>query len=117
MGHLFCNLSDVLCLENGFMCLCVCMSESHPAPGGMSISAGGMTLLAQLSNMPSMSALIDSPVPSVGSVVPNMHQHHLNPSLLMANGLTQQSTPEVIKHTHTCTNSAVMDLCSVVLGG
>lgn len=35
-------------------------------------SSGGVTLLSQLANMPSMSPLITSPVPSVGSVVPNM---------------------------------------------
>jgi len=70
---------------------CAELQESDPP------TSGGMTLLAQLSTMPSMSALIDSPVPSVGSVVPNMQQqsHPLNPTLLMANGLAQQPAPEV----------------------
>ena len=58
-------------------------------------SSGGMTLLAQLSTMPSMSSMIDSPVPSVGSVVPNMQQRTLSASFFMANGLAQQPTPEV----------------------
>lgn len=49
--------------------------------------SGGVTLLSQLANMPSMSPLITSPVPSVGSVVPNM--------LLIPNGLVQQQAPEV----------------------
>ncbi len=49
--------------------------------------SGGVTLLSQLANMPSMSPLITSPVPSVGSVVPNMQA--------MSNGLTQQLAPEV----------------------
>lgn len=56
-----------------------------------SANSGGVTLLSQLANMPSMSPLITSPVPSVGSVVPNMQ----NASIIVSNGLTQQQTPEV----------------------
>lgn len=51
--------------------------------GGERGGEGGVTLLAQLANMPSMSPLITSPVPSVGSVVPNITP----PSML-----TQQQT-------------------------
>lgn len=58
-----------------------------------SANSGGVTLLSQLANMPSMSPLITSPVPSVGSVVPNMQ----NASIIVSNGLTQQQTPEVAK--------------------
>lgn len=50
-----------------------------------------MTLLSQLANMPSMSPLITSPVPSVGSVVPNMV------AATLSNGLAQQAAPEVAK--------------------
>lgn len=50
-------------------------------------NSGGVTLLSQLASMPSMSPLITSPVPSVGSVVPNMQA--------TANGLAQQPAPEV----------------------
>ena len=56
-----------------------------------SANSGGVTLLSQLANMPSMSPLITSPVPSVGSVVPNMQ----NASIIVSNGLTQQQAPEV----------------------
>lgn len=59
--------------------------------------SGGVTLLSQLANMPSMSPLITSPVPSVGSVVPNMR----NPSIIISNGVTQQ-TPEVSQITVVC---------------
>lgn len=59
---------------------------------GRGSSGGGMTLLSQLAAMPSMSPLIASPVPSVGSVVPNMHN---TTSIVITNGLTQQQTPEV----------------------
>lgn len=52
--------------------------------------SGGVTLLSQLASMPSMSPLITSPVPSVGSVVPNMQN-----ALLIPNGLVQQQAPEV----------------------
>lgn len=54
-------------------------------------SNGGVTLLSQLSSMPSMSPLITSPVPSVGSVVPNMH----NAAIILSNGLDQLQAPEV----------------------
>ena len=67
-------------------------------------SDGGVTLLAQLANMPSMSPLITSPVPSVGSVVPNItptpsqvlsqQQVQLPTTIVItSNGL--QQTPEV----------------------
>lgn len=72
-------------------------------------SGGGVTLLAKLANMPSMSPLITSPVPSVGSVVPNitpgqtsvLSQQHVQTSLpativITTNGISQQ-TPEVAK--------------------
>lgn len=54
-------------------------------------NSAGVTLLSQLSNMPSMSPLITSPVPSVGSVVPNMQ----STSIILSNGLSQQQAPEV----------------------
>lgn len=60
-----------------------CESEQPQQQG----STGGVTLLSQLANMPSMSPLITSPVPSVGSVVPNMQA--------LSNGLAQQPAPEV----------------------
>ena len=56
---------------------------SEGVEGGDRSGEGGVTLLAQLANMPSMSPLITSPVPSVGSVVPNTTP----PSML-----TQQQT-------------------------
>lgn len=61
--------------------------------GDQQLSNGGVTLLSQLASMPSMSPLITSPVPSVGSVVPNMQ----NVSIIISNGLTQQQAPEVAK--------------------
>ena len=71
----------------------------------------GVTLLSQLASMPSMSPLIDSPVPSVGSVVPNMQQALHNS---MVNGLyqNQQQLPEVgvgtkVKSTHTNGSMAI----------
>lgn len=70
-------------------------------------AAAGVTLLSQLASMPSMSPLISSPVPSVGSVVPSITPSHTNTStvtlspptttiVITTNGLTQQ-TPEVGK--------------------
>lgn len=53
-------------------------------------NSSGVTLLSQLASMPSMSPLITSPVPSVGSVVPNMQA-----TATISNGLAQQSAPEV----------------------
>ena len=57
--------------------------------------ATGMTLINQLSNLPSLSPLISTPVPSVGSVVPNI-------SLIMGTPSgpreeSAQGTPEVAK--------------------
>ena len=47
----------------------IIVGNSNPKP---------VTLLAQLANMPSMSPLISSPVPLVGSVVPNITESHLS---------------------------------------
>lgn len=90
--------------------------------GGDRGSDGGVTLLAQLANMPSMSPLISSPVPSVGSVVPSITpgqpnmltqqqaQTSLPPTIVIAtNGLTQQ-TPEV-----TLFGYIVRKSCSLIL--
>lgn len=79
--------------------------------GGNSVGTE-VTLLSQLSAMPSMSPLISSPVPSVGSVVPNISPaprtlaSTLNTSqtvptptsiIFTANGATSETTPEVAK--------------------
>lgn len=74
--------------------------------GGDRSGEGGVTLLAQLANMPSMSPLITSPVPSVGSVVPNntppsmltqQHTQSLPTTIVITtNGLAPQA-PEVAK--------------------
>ena len=56
-----------------------------------------VTLLSQLAAMPSMSPLISSPVPSVGSVVPNIASSHTaTPTSIIftSNGATH-ATPEV----------------------
>ncbi len=56
------------------------------------MGGGGVTLLSQLASMPSMSPLITSPVPSVGSVVPNIQNTTTSASM---NGfMQQQQTPE-----------------------
>lgn len=83
------------------------VTQSLPAEGGEGGERGegaGVTLLAQLANMPSMSPLITSPVPSVGSVVPNItppsmltqQQTQSLPTTIVitTNGLAPQ-TPEV----------------------
>jgi hypothetical protein len=83
---------------------------THASKGGEAGSVGTeVTLLSQLSAMPSMSPLISSPVPSVGSVVPNISpspltfvstlstsQGILSPASIIftSNGVT---TPEVAK--------------------
>ena len=64
-----------------------------------------MTLLAKLANMPSMSPLIASPVPSVGSVVPNItpsqanvlsqQQSSLPATIVITTNSINQQTPEV----------------------
>ncbi|KAL5508802.1 hypothetical protein EMCRGX_G004052 [Ephydatia muelleri] len=66
-----------------------------PKPGEEDGVATGMTLINQLSNLPSLSPLISTPVPSVGSVVPNI-------SLIMGTPSgpreeSAQGTPEVAK--------------------
>lgn len=57
--------------------------------------ATGMTLINQLSNLPSLSPLISTPVPSVGSVVPNISLIMGTPS--GAREESAQGTPEVAK--------------------
>ncbi|XP_064396841.1 cyclic AMP-dependent transcription factor ATF-2-like [Halichondria panicea] len=79
----------------------------HQVPGGKECSVesegGNVTLLTQLSNMPSMSPLISSPVPLVGSVVPNISQSSL---------VTQQQTPEVATDVEICMESSESDSLS-----
>ena len=67
---------------------------SDSGEGGDRSSEGGVTLLAQLANMPSMSPLISSPVPSVGSVVPNITPPAANS--LLSQRQTQTSLPATI---------------------
>ena len=91
------------CIESLMLCsISMILTEGDVSDRG---NDGGVTLLAQLANMPSMSPLITSPVPSVGSVVPNItptlpqvlsqQQSQLPTTIVIAtNGLNQQ-TPEV----------------------
>lgn len=65
--------------------------HAESGEGGDRNSEGGVTLLAQLANMPSMSPLITSPVPSVGSVVPN-----ITPPSMLTQQQTQSSLPTTI---------------------
>ena len=70
---------------------CVSHEDAGESEQQQQGGSGGVTLLSQLASMPSMSPLITSPVPSVGSVVPNMQT-----AATMSNGLSQQPTPEVM---------------------
>ena len=65
-----------------------------PSSQALSVTAAGVTLLSQLANMPSMSPLIASPVPSVGSVVPNIGTSSNTPPttiIITTNGISQQT--------------------------
>lgn len=65
-----------------------------PSAQAVSVTAAGVTLLSQLANMPSMSPLIASPVPSVGSVVPNIGtSSSVQPTtiIITTNGVAQQA--------------------------
>ena len=73
---------------------------SSGGEGGGSGEVGSVgtevTLLSQLSAMPSMSPLISSPVPSVGSVVPNISLPTSQGSIIFtSNGITSDTPPEV----------------------
>lgn len=71
--------------------------QTHEGKDGSSDSEGqNVTLLTQLSSMPSMSPLISSPVPLVGTVVPNISQSPL---------VSQQQTPEVATDVEICADS------------
>ncbi|CAI8057499.1 hypothetical protein GBAR_LOCUS31345 [Geodia barretti] len=86
-------------------------TASKGGEGGGSGEVGSVgtevTLLSQLSAMPSMSPLISSPVPSVGSVVPNISSSPLTfvstlPTsqgsiIFTSNGITSDTPPEVAK--------------------
>lgn len=78
-------------------CSCSILASAFPCPSCAVTSddqptTAGVTLLSQLANMPSMSPLITSPVPSVGSVVPNSMVP--SASIMISNGITQ-GAPEV----------------------
>lgn len=99
------------------------MYVADTGDGGDRGGDGGVTLLAQLANMPSMSPLITSPVPSVGSVVPNitpsvLSQQQPQTSLpttivITANGLTQQA-PEVCSHLPNVTIAHHFKICRLL---
>ena len=57
----------------------------------------GMTLINQLSSLPSLSPLISTPVPSVGSVVPNINLNLMMATQSGARDESAQGTPEVAK--------------------
>lgn len=74
-----------------------------PKPGEEDGVATGMTLINQLSSLPSLSPLISTPVPSVGSVVPNINLIMGTPSGPREE--SAQGTPEVAKDVEIAADS------------